>query len=104
MLRSQSRCDKLARASMTAACLSLAFAFYGESSVRAQNAAAAPAAAAEGTNAPEATAAPQDAPTTGQLGGRPFGFTHDEFADLSETYVTNPLGLNGYVTGAKARS
>src|SRR5438105_7780416 len=55
-------------------------------------------------NANAAPANPEEPPPPPIPATRPYGFTHNEMIDLSETYETNPLGLRGYYTAAKTRS
>lgn len=46
----------------------------------------------------------QQAPAQNFFTGRPFGFTHDEYLDLSQTYETNPLGIRGYYANVPSGS
>ena len=94
MLARQSRCEPSMRGSMVIGVLSIAFAF-GASPVSAQTMAAPGGDAGSAAAQPPMGESTAEAPALAVPLGRPFGFTHDEYVDLSETYETNSLGLNG---------
>jgi uncharacterized protein (PEP-CTERM system associated) len=93
MLARHSRCESRARVSIVLGLLSTALVF-GASSVSAQTMTVPGGEAGAAGTAPPAGANAEEAPAPAAAVGRPFGFTHNEFVDLSQTYETNPLGLN----------
>src|SRR5579872_6689305 len=55
-----------------------------------------------GTNTNQQQGPAQAAPAQAAPAGPPFGFTHTEYLDLSQSYETNPLGLHGYYGNVKS--
>lgn len=100
-----SRCETRACTALLFVALSVGVVTGTVSPLRAQTAEPAPAGQ---TGAAPAMAQPgmnqQQAPVQAAPIGRPFGFTHNEYVDLSETYETNPLGLLGYYPNATSGS
>ena len=96
MLRNKSRCEQRARAHIARGLLSIAVAAGSASPVWPQNEMPAPIGTPSGTNpAPESPPA-EEAPLVVLPVGRPYGFDHSEFVDLSETYETHPLGFQNH--------
>src|SRR5690242_20258842 len=100
MLAWQSRCEPRMRGSMVVGVFAIAFAF-GASPLSAQNMSTPGADAGTATAAPAVGENAEEAPARAIPIGRLFGFTHNEYIDLSETYETNALGLNGYGPNTK---
>src|SRR5579872_256155 len=91
----QSRCEARMRGTMVFGLLSVACAI-GASPISAQTMSAPGADMGGAPAAPPMNENAEGAPALAIPIGRPFGFTHDEYVDLSETYETNALGLGGY--------
>ena len=97
MLRNKLRCEQRARAHIARGVLSLAVAAGAASPVWAQNETGPTAGAPNAANpAPSPATNGGEAPSLLLPAGRPFGFTHDEYVDLSETYETYPLGIQNH--------